>query len=250
MSDKHMILWDFDGTLGHRPGMWSRAVLDVLQECFPDCTVTLEDVRPFMREGFPWHQPHLPHVEITTPEQWWTEIEQLFIRAYVGLGCSLAEASHLASLAHQKYLDADQWFLYEDVIPTLEALRSLGWEQAILSNHIPELPDIVEALGLTTYVQAVLSSALMGYEKPHPQAFLQALAVFDYPQTIWMIGDNIEADILGAQAVGIPAILVRQEDSRATYMYPDLSLIPAFLSQQLASHETSHPKEDSCENPT
>ena len=90
----------------------------------------------------------------------------------------------------------------------------------------------------------------MGYEKPHPQVFLQALAIFDNPQTIWMIGDNIEADILGAQAVGIPAILVRQEDLRATYMYPDLSLIPAFLSQQLASHETSHPKEDSCENPT
>ena len=123
-------------------------------------------------------------------------------------------------------------------------MRSHGWEQAILSNHIPELPDIVEALGLTQYVQAVLSSALMGYEKPHPQAFLQALAIFDNPQTIWMIGDNIEADILGAQAVGIPAILVRQKDARAIYVYPDLSLVPAFLSQQLASHETSHPKED------
>jgi hypothetical protein len=41
MSDKHMILWDFDGTLGHRPGMWGRAVLDVLQARFPDYAVTL-----------------------------------------------------------------------------------------------------------------------------------------------------------------------------------------------------------------
>jgi putative hydrolase of the HAD superfamily len=116
-------------------------------------------------------------------------------------------------------------------------LKSLGWEQAILSNHIPELPDIVEALGLTPYVQAIFSSALMGYEKPHPQAFLQVLALLDHPQTIWMIGDNIEADVMGAQSVGIPAILVRQEDTRATYVYPDLSLIPAFLSQKMASHE-------------
>jgi len=46
-----------------------------------------------------------------------------------------------------------------------------------------------------------------------------------------MIDDNIEADILGAQAVGIPAILVRKEDARATYAYLDLSLIPGFLSQ-------------------
>ena len=49
MSDKHMILWDFDGTLGHRPGMWSRAVLDVLQARYPDYAFTLDDVRPFMR---------------------------------------------------------------------------------------------------------------------------------------------------------------------------------------------------------
>jgi putative hydrolase of the HAD superfamily len=73
---------------------------------------------------------------------------------------------------------------------------------------------------------------LTGYEKPHPQAFLQALDMLGRSQTVWMIGDNIEADVLGAQVVGIPAILVRKEDTRATYAFSDLSLLSAFLSQQ------------------
>jgi putative hydrolase of the HAD superfamily len=187
--------------------MWSQALFDVLRERHSGCAATREDIRSFLREGFPWHQPHVPHVEVTTPEQWWTEIETVLIRAYVGIGCALPLAKHLASLAHQRYLDKSQWFLYEDVIPTLETLIHQGWEHAILSNHVPELPDIVDAVGLTPYIRIIFSSALMGYEKSHPQAFLQILALLDHPQTLWMIGDSIEADILGAQAVGIPGIL-------------------------------------------
>jgi putative hydrolase of the HAD superfamily len=232
MSNPPVILWDFDGTLGYRPGMWSQALLDVLLEHDPASAITLEEVRPFMREGFPWHQPHIPHVEVTTPEQWWAEIETILIHGYIGTGCSLELASQLAPLAHQRYLDASQWFLFEDVIPALEALSSQGWEHVILSNHVPELSAIADAVGLTPHMRMIVSSALRGYEKPHPQAFLQVLELLGYPEIIWMIGDNIEADILGAQAVGIPAILVRKEDTRATYAYPDLALIADFLSQK------------------
>jgi putative hydrolase of the HAD superfamily len=52
MSKPHIILWDFDGTLGYRPGMWSQAVLDVLQDHHPNCAITLEDVRPFTTVDF------------------------------------------------------------------------------------------------------------------------------------------------------------------------------------------------------
>lgn len=232
MSNPPVILWDFDGTLGYRPGMWSQALLDVLLEQDPATIVTREDIRPYMREGFLWHQHHVPHVEVTTPEKWWAEAETIFIRAYVGTGCSPELARQLAPLARLRYLETSQWSLFEDVIPTLEALSSQGWQHAILSNHVPELSAIVDALGLTPHMRVVLSSALRGYEKPHPQAFLQAFELLGRPQTLWMIGDNIEADILGAQAVGIPAILVRKEDTRATYAYPDLAPLPDFLSQK------------------
>lgn len=47
-----------------------------------------------------------------------------------------------------------------------------------------------------------------GYEKPHPEAFKIALSTAGNPKFVWMIGDNINADIIGAQNVNIPAILV------------------------------------------
>jgi ribonucleotide monophosphatase NagD (HAD superfamily) len=45
-----------------------------------------------------------------------------------------------------------------------------------------------------------------------------------------MIGDNIEADVLGAEAVGIPAILVRNPHLKATHFRSVLLGIPALLS--------------------
>jgi len=50
-----------------------------------------------------------------------------------------------------------------------------------------------------------------------------------------MIGDNIEADVLGAQAVGIPAILVRKTDQRAIHACTDLSAVVEFFAAQTAS---------------
>lgn len=230
MKKNKILLWDFDGTLGHRPGMWSKALIDVLVEQQPKCAITVEDIRPFLRKGFPWHQSHIPHPHITTSEAWWAEIEPLLARAYVGIGCSFAQAEQLAVLAHEKYIDTHGWRLYDDVITTLELLKQQGWQHAILSNHVPELSTIVDALGLTPYMKSIFSSALLGYEKPHPQFFRSALAALGNPQTVWMIGDNIEADILGAEAAGIPAILVRKQDVRVKYSSLTLLPIASILS--------------------
>lgn len=229
-SDK-AILWDFDGTLGHRPGMWRAALVEALVEYDPGCAITAEAVRAVLRDEFPWHRSHLAHHHITTPEAWWAEVEQLFIRTYRALGYAMPLAEHLASVAHEKYLDVRGWLIYEDALPALQRLAAEGWRQAILSNHVPELARIVDHLGLSPYLEVVISSALRGYEKPHPGAFFNARARLDHPKVLYMIGDNIEADVLGAEAVGIPAILVRNPDSRAARFCPDLSSVPAMLSR-------------------
>lgn len=230
MQTDKAILWDFDGTLGHRPGMWRTVLVEALVEDDPTCTATAEALRCVLRDEFPWHRSHLAHLHITTPEAWWAEVEQIFIRTYRAMGYSALLAERLASLAHEKYLDLPGWLVYEDALPTLHHLAGEGWRQAILSNHVPELAHIVDHLGLTPYLEVVISSALQGYEKPHPRAFFNALTRLDQPKMVYMIGDNIEADVLGAEAVGIPAILVRNPDSRATRFCPDLFGIPTLLS--------------------
>lgn len=84
------------------------------------------------------------------------------------------------------------------------------------------LGQIIDALGLGEHVQRVFNSAKSGYEKPHPRAFENLLQELNHPKRIWMIGDNPDADVRGAEAVSIPAILVRGCHDGARHRCGDL----------------------------
>jgi putative hydrolase of the HAD superfamily len=127
--------------------------------------------------------------------------------ASVGITGSLAD--RVLARARFEYTRLDRWSLYPDAVPALDRFRGAGWRQAILSNHYPELPDIVRGLGISDYFEAVLSSASIGLEKPNSQAFACVMQDLGHPETAWMIGDNAEADIAGAAHCGIPGVLVR-----------------------------------------
>ena len=99
--------------------------------------------------------------------------------------------------------------VYPDSVEALERSASAGWRNVIVSNHVPELPDLVDSLGLGEHVHAVLTSARHGHEKPHPGAFRLALEAAGGPTTVWMVGDNPIADIAGAAQLGIPGVLTR-----------------------------------------
>ena len=51
----------------------------------------------------------------------------------------------------------------------------------------------------------------------------------------WMVGDNVVADVLGAAAVGIPAVLVRRPDLRAARYADSLTDVDAFLVEEVAA---------------
>jgi putative hydrolase of the HAD superfamily len=207
------VIWDFDGTLGYRDGMWRGCLMETLDAHRPGHGVNVEIVREFLRDGFPWHRPEVPHRELSSPEAWWRPIQALIARAYIGAGISPADAEELAALARARFADPTVgWHLFPDTVAVLGELRGHGWRHAILSNHIPELSELVDGLGLSELVDTVLSSASTGYEKPHPTAFALALEACGHPSQVWMVGDNPIADVAGAQAAGIPAIRVRTSD--------------------------------------
>lgn len=223
MTKDKIIFWDFDGTLVSMPGLNSSALLAVLDECEPGHCIDREQIRPYLKGGFPWHNPEKPHLHLATPDAWWANLEIVFVRAFQGVGFELNRARELAKQVRKHIIDPRRYVVYDDTIPVLESLKTRGWRQVILSNHIPELPDIIEALGLSTYIDFCITSAISGYEKPNPEAFKKALKLTGNPDRLWMIGDNPVADIQGAEAMGIPAILVRKPNTeKIKYYAPDL----------------------------
>jgi putative hydrolase of the HAD superfamily len=193
--------------------MWRGCLIEVLDEH----DHRAEDFADGLRDGFPWHTPDVPHPELATPDAWWAPIELLLARAYERLGYSGDRAMVLARLARDRYVDpAHGWALFDDTRPALEGLKGDGWRHVILSNHVPELAAIVAALGLDDLVDAIVNSALTGYEKPHPEAFAAARRAAGEPRELWMVGDNPTADVAGAKAAGIPALLARGDRAGLT----------------------------------
>jgi putative hydrolase of the HAD superfamily len=182
----------------------------------------------------------VPHPELAEPAAWWKHVEAVLAGAYRSSGISALRADELARLAHRRYIDtAEAWKVYADALPALRRLSSMGWRHAILSNHVPELPDIVSGLGLAPHFEAVFTSAETGFEKPHAQAFARARGALGDPASIWMIGDNPSADVAGARAAGIPAILVRGRRDDAVGLGALPELLSAAEHSQVAVQRSS-----------
>lgn len=218
-----VLLWDFDGTLAQRDGMWSGALVEVLRVEAPELNVTRDDVRPHLQAGFPWHTPEVAHPGIQSSDDWWGRVIPVFVEAFASVGISRGRAEILARRVRGVYCDPTRWRLFDDTVPTLSLLAERGWSHRIVSNHVPELPDIVEALGLAGLIEAIHNSAETGYEKPHPEAFRTVLRALPGGTTVWMIGDSIAADVVGAERVGIPAILVRKISAEARICCEELA---------------------------
>jgi len=204
------LLWDFDGTLAHRPGQWTDTLLCVLQRAGHCEGLDREVVRPFMNAGFPWHEPGRVREPGQSADDWWRDLQPVLIRACAHLAnLDQDRAATLAAQVRSTYLDPAAWVVFDDVVPALEQLTQRGWRHIVLSNHVPELPQLIDRLGLGRHFDAVHTSATMGVEKPHRKAFLHARSLLPRTARVWMIGDNPVADAQGAEAAGIPAILVR-----------------------------------------
>lgn len=210
----NVILWDFDGTLGYREGGWTGAVLESLQRHPHLSSLQRDDIRPHLQTGYPWHDPASPHAHITSADAWWADLYPVFERAFLNLGGVPTEMPGFAREVRDTFLKARSWRIYDDVETALARLSEQGWTHYVLSNHVPELREIVRRLGLESHFAGIYTSGETGFEKPHPEAYRVALEGRE-ANRIWMVGDSFVADYEGARNVGIPSILVRKPDDRA-----------------------------------
>lgn len=222
MADRGVILWDFDGTLGERLGGWSGLLVEALDADMPGHTFTAGDFHTHLLSGFPWQAWQVAHPDWQTAEVWWTNLHPILAGAYTHVGLEPGRAATLAEAARRRYPDPSRFVLYDDTVPALRLLAAHGWQHAILSNHVPELTEIVAQTDLADLVRWVISSAICGFEKPHPGAYTHAQTVIGEP-IAWMVGDNPDCDVIGARRAGFCALLVRQDDGQTRPFASDLA---------------------------
>ena len=94
--------------------------------------------------------------------------------------------------------------LFPYVKEILGAFREKGLKLGLLSDFPPEAK--IDCLGLSGYLDVLLSSERTGRLKPDPLPFLELSRVLDLsPEDILYVGNSYSYDILGAQRAGMKA---------------------------------------------
>jgi len=101
-------------------------------------------------------------------------------------------------------------------LPVLERLAH-RYRLGIVSNFTGNLEPCLEELGIARFFGAVSDSGVVGWAKPDPRIFEHALSALRAPADrggggAWMVGDNFEADIRPAAALGMRTCLLAPPD--------------------------------------
>ncbi len=130
----------------------------------------------------------------------------------VALGCPAErlDAAHL--LTHYHWRKIPGTTLFPEVHEVMKALIDAGIKVGLVTNAYQpmSLRDIeLEGFGILHYFpECRVSAADVGYLKPHPAIFEHALKkTGTTPEQTVFVGDDPEADIIGAQRMGMKAVL-------------------------------------------
>lgn len=130
-------------------------------------------------------------------------------------------ADKAADEAFRGYLDLYEagWTCFADAVPTLRRVREAGLVAAILTNGEHAHQHLkLDLVGLGGEVDAMFTSDQFPHGKPDPAPFLgtcRRLGVS--PGEALMVGDSLVADVEGARAAGLGAVLLDRHDEHPSH---------------------------------
>ena len=122
---------------------------------------------------------------------------------------------------------------YDDAVATVEWLRLQGCRLALLTNGGSRgQRQKIDRFKLAPLFEAILIEGEVGFGKPDPRIYTQALAALDVPAAeTWMVGDNLEWDVAEPQRQGIYGIWI---DVRGKGLPPNYPVQPNRIIRTLS----------------
>ncbi|GIU96724.1 MAG: hypothetical protein KatS3mg013_0527 [Actinomycetota bacterium] len=167
----------------------------------------------------------------TSPERsarFWLDV---YARMLERLG--LPSSDGLRDLLYREFTDPASYELFEDVVPTLDALGDRGALLGIVSNFEAWLEDLLERLGVRERFPVRVISGIEGVEKPDPALWRRALERAGIePEAAAFVGDSPALDVEPAAALGMRAVLIDRRGrfpDHAGLSVTDLRELPALL---------------------
>lgn len=91
----------------------------------------------------------------------------------------------------------------------LERIRALGYRMVVVSNSDGSMARTLTRIGMGHLFDGLVDSTVAGFEKPDPRIFEVALDLAGArPERTVHVGDLYAADVVGAWAAGVHAVLL------------------------------------------
>ncbi len=147
------------------------------------------------------------HPELEHDEEIWVTFTEDIVR---GMGGAAEAVRSCAIEIVREWERHENFFLYDDALPAIAAMRAHGLRVGLISNGQRDLEEFADHHGLD--VDVCVGSKHHGYVKPHRSIFEAALAALDVaPEHAAMVGDSAVDDIEGARALGMRAVLIDRD---------------------------------------
>lgn len=167
-------------------------------------------------------------------DTFWTNDEET-IQVWVGMYSLLCRrleitenAEVIARTVCEKFGEPERWRAYLDVLPAFRRLRERGLGVGVISNWDTRLAGLLDGLGFGEHLGVVVSSAEVGLHKPDPRIFEHACRELGVePSRAAHVGDHHYADVLGASAAGMRAVLIDRHGIRCADRAADLANLDA-----------------------
>jgi HAD superfamily hydrolase (TIGR01549 family) len=128
--------------------------------------------------------------------------------------------------------------LFADVMPAVRKLRKAGLKTAVISNADDDVTIVAMHFDFATLMDLIVTSALVGYEKPDPRTFYAALEPLQVdPSRALHIGDQPKSDIAGARGVGMGAVLLDRYDRHNGTAIPTVNSLTELAEKIVAGSE-------------
>ena len=174
-----------------------------------------------------WLWPQIRRGEL--PKQidyyYWSQYLHEFTRR---LGAPESELGELTKRLIKSFQNLQLWSrVMPDTPAFLEGLATQGYFLGVISNSTGTLEDQLVRLGLARYFRAILDSAIVGIQKPHPEIFKLALerAGVEGSEAVF-VGDTYATDVGGAQLAGLTGVLMDGLRAYSDATCPRISSLP------------------------
>ena len=139
-------------------------------------------------------------------------------------------SQQLFDAIYDRFAQSDAWLIYDDVIPCLQSLESAGLKLAVVSNWDDRLIPLLDKLGLATYFDEIIVSAVHGAHKPDPSIFDLAAEKLGVPiSRLLHVGDSLREDVNGALSSGASALRIRRSGIEGKFDLESLTAVSQLI---------------------